>query len=124
MTLPNPHAEQRESEKLLACPFCGGDASPVFYRAGNHPLWAVHCQNEETCGAEMNDFHSDEQARERWNRRPALIDHLEADGGAKEMRACKCNPEWRASHEGRHALACPADCAHPAPSVATGEGDA
>lgn len=52
-------------DRLLPCPFCGGEASIAQYIDTN--FYTAGC---EECGAEtMNGFHRQEDAVEAWNRR-------------------------------------------------------
>ena len=54
------------ADKLLPCPFCGGEAQP--WRGGfNGPIYAVTCL---VCDAWSGDAESEPAAIAAWNRRP------------------------------------------------------
>lgn len=64
------------SEKLLPCPFCGGNVAvwPIDKIEGlriihelKHPYYRAVCQGG--CGCVLGDFDTREEAIEAWNRR-------------------------------------------------------
>lgn len=69
---------------LSKCPFCGS-AAYTHRRDINGRMpppadlyastWFVCCENEETCGAEVGRFHSEEEAIAAWERRMAKATH-------------------------------------------------
>ncbi len=103
--------DQRDSEALKPCPFCGSDAEYIHVYAGEE---IVRCVTIDNCGVFLNG--DDEyELRLKWNHRPAP----EAFGAAKGelsdaenylqdieslMRACVKNinvwsfPEYDMSH--------------------------
>lgn len=56
------------NKKLKPCPFCGDDPS---YEGliGEGPYYFVLCSRADSCGAETNAFHSQEEAVRAWNLR-------------------------------------------------------
>lgn len=69
---------------LAKCPFCGSaaytqrrdingrmPAPPETYPS----TWFACCENDETCGAEVGRFHSEEEAVSAWERRMAKATH-------------------------------------------------
>lgn len=69
---------------LSKCPFCGTAAytqrRDINGRMPAPPetlpgTWFVCCENEETCGAEVGRFHSEEEAVAAWERRMAKATH-------------------------------------------------
>lgn len=65
---------------LAKCPFCGSAAythrRDVNGRMPPPPetepsTWLVCCENEETCGAEVGRYHSEDEAVVAWERRVA-----------------------------------------------------
>lgn len=56
---------------LKPCPFCGG--KPYFYQiysngVDSKKVWKVMCENKD-CIAILNEYDTQEQAAEAWNRR-------------------------------------------------------
>ena len=61
------------TEKLKPCPFCGGEAKPVFRGSCNY----VVCSNEEECRCGMTcPVTTPEEAARIWNRRAVDVDAL------------------------------------------------
>lgn len=55
------------SERLLPCPFCGGEAKILYLVNMDMPMYWPRCK---VCDAEINTlFRSAELAIEAWNRR-------------------------------------------------------
>lgn len=69
-------------EELKRCPFCGSDGA-VQLHSEIPEMHIVGCSQGADCigGFAAYDFVTREAAIAAWNTRPALIDHLEADGG-------------------------------------------
>lgn len=60
------------TDKLLPCPFCGGDAQVKHDTSSDykrHWRWLVECLDYENCALELNGFSTREQAISRWNSR-------------------------------------------------------
>ena len=59
---------EKESERLLPCPFCGGNAEPYMspYNSDNERMGAIACPG---CGAETAFFETIDQAVSAWNQR-------------------------------------------------------
>lgn len=53
------------NDKLKPCPFCGGEKVRFAY-LGTTESHAICCEN---CGAESNEFDTEEEAIEAWNTR-------------------------------------------------------
>ena len=53
-----------ESQKLLNCPFCGGDAEITKWHEG----YFVECR-EQRCGGTIGAYKTEEEAIEAWNTR-------------------------------------------------------
>ena len=65
---------------LTPCPFCGGADQRVVGARINHEdqewYWSVECKS---CHARVQDFHTERQAIDAWNRRFSE-DDIEEDG--------------------------------------------
>ena len=57
------------TEKLKPCPFCGG--LPKFYEiyANGAKVWKVMCGKRVDCCAILNEYDTQEEAAEAWNKR-------------------------------------------------------
>src|ERR1051325_3598872 len=64
---PRPMEQQRSSQGLLPCPFCGG---PALVRISSRMGHQVRCN---VCYATTEDYTSHEAAKLAWNRRAPLI---------------------------------------------------
>ena len=81
--------EYSPNEKLKRCPFCGSYAK-VFHSL-LHTIFHVECLNEITCGAELGDFSSEQEAIDSWNKR---------SNHAQKTRHCPlCGDEAKVNHE-------------------------
>jgi hypothetical protein len=59
------------SDKLLPCPFCGGEARIEIQGFGTkHPAYRVRCKNIAACASGLIEwFDTEAEARAAWNRR-------------------------------------------------------
>lgn len=57
------------SEKLTPCPFCGG--KPYFYEiySAGRKVWKVMCGERVDCCAILNEWATQEEAAQAWNKR-------------------------------------------------------
>ena len=80
------------TEKLLPCPFCGGEAESKMYLWGHHaethePIWCyyIYCTS---CDAMTDDvFKTEEEAIAAWNRRDHIRDTTKKVSYADRIRS-------------------------------------